>query len=260
MISIGNLTSYTPPVAIAPMAPDFKFCHAAYGLGLRRQDGIYAGGILPVGDLPVLYSATSAEEGGQAQSNVFPFSVQFGSTKISVEVAGPIDYDKFTISLVPNRLRGMAAYLANTCVGTRGMGGFATMGFQGLLNFVTDPLNSLDVPEYPISAAFITLSMTSLAEAHSYPGDHDPVIARVLAQAETNVLETVPQQYHLEIADRVVRYTVQSQRMSRLGRLAWWNDEYNDANSSSILNLPAQSMNESASDSSTSRRKRKARR
>ena len=259
MFSFGNLTSYVPPVPMAPIRSDFVFCHSDYGAGLRRQDGIYAGGILPQGTMPVNYFNTQDEEGGRYWDYELPFDVSFGGVSITVAVAGPVNIHE--ISLVPNRVRGMAAFLANTCVGERGVGGFITHKIQGLVDFVTNPTSDLDAPSYPESAAFITLSMSSANHAHSFPGDYDPIMATFLQRAESLALErvTTPLQ-QAEIADRSIRYTVQAHRMKRLGTVSWWSD-FQDRNMPVLGNQlsTAQRSNGTTRNTATSRRQRRLR-
>ena len=235
MLNIGNLTSYVPPMPIMPVAPNFAFCHSAYGSELDRQQGLYAGGILPYGTLPVEYLVVHSEIHEHSLYEL-PFAISFGGIAVTVDIAGPVLLDKMT--LVPNHIRGMVAYLANYCVGRRRMGGFVTRRIQGLVDYVTDPLVDIDIPEYPASTAFLTVTMSSPQHAHSFPGDYDPVMARVLCQAESKALHTVSPQFHLEIADRAVRYSVQAACMSRLGNVAWWENTALGRNRTNHLSKP----------------------
>ncbi|KAL6715431.1 hypothetical protein ACLMJK_006392 [Lecanora helva] len=256
MLSITNLTSYTPPIPLAPNPPDFSFCHPAYGTHLRRQDGLYAGGILPQGALPVDYIYTDDDEGGQVQLNELPYNVEYGGIVISVEIAGPVDID--TISIVPNRIRGMAGHIANTCVGQRGMGGFITHKIQGLVDFVTDPMTNLDDPEYPDSSAFITLTMSSPPGALSFPGDYDPVMARFLSQVENNALSRMADHgMQAEILNRMIRYGVQETRMSRLGSVSWWGASIANGNIGSHPGTIQRANGTTASSTTTARRRRR---
>ena len=53
------------------------------------------------------------------------------------------------------------------------------------------------------------------------PGDRDSTIARTLQQAETKALNMASPPLHAEMADRIVRYAAQAQRMRRGGSIAW---------------------------------------
>jgi len=260
MLNSGNLTSYVQPIPIAPVLPDYALCHRAYGAHLNRQQALYAGGILPQGGMPVEYSVTQDDEGGHIALYELPFAVSFDGVAVGVDVAGPIDID--AITLVPNELRGMAAYLANSCVGARGTGGFVTKNIQGLVDYVTCPEADLDAPAYPDSTAFITVTVSSPQQAHFFPGDYDPAMAHFLRQVEANALNTVAASQHFIIADRLIRYTVQATRMTRLGKVAWWDDGRLHGNRTDISNLlsddqPASSRVLNAVKSHRTRRKRR---
>ena len=257
MFNLSNLTAYVEPTSIPPVVPDFSFCHSAYGNLRQRKDAIMAAGILPPGTIPMTVSVTRVPDRGRAQSYTLPFHVSYAGVAISVEVSGPAFIDEIT--LVPNSIRGMAAYLANTCVGTRGTGGFVTSSIQGLVDFVTDPTADVELPNYPASSAFITLAMSSPDYVHSLPGDFDPVMAKFLQQAEFNALGTLPPTKHAEIAIRALNYGVQAQRMRRLGDVAWWDERSNSGDQAGILRQPLDSSlnNGTSANTMTSRRKRK---
>ena len=237
MLNYSGLASYVEPIPIAPLFPDFALCSPAYGAGLRRQDGLYAGGILPQGTRLLDYSVIEDQEGGRAWAYELPFDVAFGGVWITVEVASPVSID--SIPLVPNDIRGMAAYLANSCVGARGSGGFVTHRVQGLVDYVTDPMADIDAPEYPASTAFITLTMSSPQHAHSFPGDYDPHMAEILQEAEHRAMEVEAEPLRLELADRAIRFRAQGQRMSRLGTVPWWDTTLIKGNKTGILNRPS---------------------
>lgn len=217
---MANLTAYVPPVPVPPIAPDFAYCNTGYGVGLSGSVAMYAGGILPQGALPHLYTVNDPAE----LSGFFhlPYETSFSGVAVSVEVASPVDIDQ--ISLVPNDIRGMAGWLARYCIGTRGTGGFMTRGIQDLVKYVTDPTSNLDAPQYPDDTAFITVTLSTPAHAHSFPGDYDPQMAIFLRQAEIAALNRVEPSAHEEIADRIFRYAKQAGLMRRVGHVAWWAD------------------------------------
>ena len=180
------------------------------------------------------YSVTQDEEGGSAQSYTLPFDVSFGGVVVTVELSAPVGTD--SITLVPNGIRGMAAYLANSCARRWGTGGFVTTRTQGLIDYVTNPFSNLDAPEYPDSAAFVTVTMSSQAGANSFPGDYDPAMAVFLRQNLADVLSRTQPSLRGEIEDRIVRYTVQGARMHRLGQIAWWDEEQLGGNTTQASN------------------------
>lgn len=260
MLTIGNLTSYVPPAPLAPTPPDFAFCHHAYGAHLMRSEGMYAGGILPQGETHIHYWVTREEQGGSFQSNTLPFDVSFGNVAVKVEIAGPVDIDK--VFLVPNHIRGMAGYLANHCLGAGGVGGFVTASIQGLVDYIGDPGADLDAPVYPDNTAFLTVTMSSLARIHTLPGDHDPYMAQFLQQVATNAMRTRGSPHAGIFAERILRYAVQTQRMSRLGTIAWWEDMPLRGNQTERLRRPSNGppANGTATQVSTSRRRKRSRR
>jgi len=217
--TMANLTSYVPPAPIAPIAPDFAFCHPSYGVGMTSSIAMHAGGILPQGASPKLYTINDPEEPSGFYD--LPYYTSFSGVAISVEIAGPVDIGE--VQLIPNEIRGMAGYLANRCIGSRGTGGFITKGIQGLVDYVTNPVTDLDAAEYPDNTAVVTVMM-STPRAATFTGDYDPQMAIFLQQIEIAALGRVEPRFHAEIADRIIRYGVQAQRMRRLGHTAWWAD------------------------------------
>jgi hypothetical protein len=219
--TLSNVTSYVPPVPIEPSLPNFAFCHAAYGAGLKREDGLHTGGILPHGTNAVTYTVTQKLEDRGSLYNL-PVEVSYAGVKLAVQVAGPVKIK--SIVLRPNDVRGMAAYLATFCAGRLGMGGFVTKRIQGLVDYVTDPFADLGAPEYPDSTAFITVTMSS-PDIRTSAGDYDPAMALFLQRTEEEASRRIPLSLpfpRLEIAHRTISYGIQARRMRRLGTLAWW--------------------------------------
>ena len=185
-------------------------------------------GLLPQGTLPVTYLVQEQDlDGLTANASALesgyrlPFLESFGGVSISVDVSGPVNIDR--ISVVPNDIRGMAAYVANQCIGRGRLGGFITKRIQGLVEFVTDPTSDIDVPIYPDYTAFLTLTVSSHQSAFAFPGDYDPEMALFLQKAETHALSRVQPPYHTVIADRIVDFAIARSRMRRLGTdVTWW--------------------------------------
>ena len=222
MLAIGNLTSYVPPLPLAPIRPNFAFCHPAYGVNLNRQDGLYLSGILPLGTRSVQYHVSHDEDGGSARSCTLPFDISFAGIAIKVEIAGPVNIDE--IELIPNGIRGMAGHLANHCLGRRGVGGFVTAKIQGLVDYISNPDTNLDAAEYPDDTAFVTLTMASSPRVHWFPGDNDPFMAEFLQNVAQNAMRMHGPLESMVFADRVIKYGEQAQHMSRLGTVSWWDN------------------------------------
>ncbi|MCJ1452444.1 hypothetical protein MMC28_002787 [Mycoblastus sanguinarius] len=252
-LDLTNMTAFNPPVPIVPTPPNFVLCNSEYGYPLNKRDGIYAAGSLPVGTLPEQYFLDNP-----SAQYTLPFHATYGGVVISVEVGGPSDVQ--SISLVPNDIRGMAAYLANRCSGARYMGGFVTKGLGPLINYVTNPKMNLDTAPYPPSTAFITVTLSDHAHSFVSPGDYDPMMATVLQRAEIDVIEHVSPAFHSTIADRVIRFAVQATRMQRLGEIPWWdfvlvgNASRTEALNGPALNITAHDL---ADGLATSRRRKR---
>ena len=228
MTNIVNLNSYTPPVPIPPVLPNFVFCDGAYGTSLSHSEASKAGGLLPQGTLPVTYSIKEPQiDVLAANASVLdleyrlPFLTMFGGVSLSIDLSGPVNMDK--INVVPNDIRGMAAYVANQCVGRGRVGGFITKRIQGLVDFVTDPTSDIDESIYPDSTAFLTLTVSNHENSYAFPGDYDPQLAFFLQKAEADALSRVGPPYHSVIADRIVKFARARSRMRRLGTdVPWW--------------------------------------
>ncbi|CAD6593131.1 MAG: hypothetical protein ASARMPRED_007079 [Alectoria sarmentosa] len=264
MTNLINLNSYVAPVPIPPVAPNFVFCNGAYGRGLQRDDAFKAGGLLPQGTIPVTYSVEDPDMDGLA-ANVsaleveyrLPFLESFGGVSISIDVSGPININN--INVVPNDIRGMVAYVADQCLGVqRGIGGFVTKRIQGLVDYVTDPTSDIDAPIYPDSTAFLTVMVSDYQNAHSFPGDYDPVLALFLRQADMDVLSRFQQPYCREIAHRVLKFAVAASRMSRLGTdVPWWRGWVVSGNRTGTASV--QLANMTTEEAATARRRKRVR-
>ena len=263
---LANLTSSNPPRPIPPVPPNFTFCHNGYGTGLSATQALFAASRLPTGATPVQYTIDpGSPPPGREGFFQLPLEVTHGGVSVSVEVSSPVNLD--SIMLRPDDIRGMAGFLASSCVGTRHIGGWITRGIQDVIDFVTDPSVDLDTDLYPPDTAFITVTMSPPGLAYSAPGDYDPFMAVFLQQqisdalAHSNPMDMHPME-HMELADRLIRFGVQAQKMHRLGHVAWW-----DLPSALLLNasetspalVEGQGNNSTATKIATSRRKKRHR-
>lgn len=213
-----------------------------------RHEALRAAGLLPQGTLPVTYSVEEPEADGLTV-NVsaleleyrLPFLESFGDVSIAVDVSGPVDIDR--INVVPNDIRGMAAYVAHQCLGRGGMGGFVTKRIQGLVDFVTDPTSDINSLIYPDSTAFLTLTVSNHQTAHAFPGDFDPQLAYFLQRIEVDALSRVRAPYHHVIADRVVDFATARSRMRRLGtEVTWWGGWLAQGNRTAVADVQLANM------------------
>lgn len=265
MTSLVNVNSYSSLVPITPVAPDFLFCNGAYGTHLKKDEALEAASLLPEDTEPVTYFIDGSDLGPLA-SNVsspelerhehqLPFTQSFGDISITVDICGPVEIDKFTV--VPNDLRGMAAYVASQCLGTAGWGGFVTKEIQGLLDFVTDPTSDIGSLRYPDPTAFLTVMVGNHHSVHAFPGDYDPEMASVLRKAEINALPQIQSLDDMaEIANRVQRFALAEANMRRLGTdVPWWSGWFTQENGTSVANVRLANMN--AQGVATARRRRR---
>ena len=211
--------------------------------------------------MPVTYSIEEPELLGHA-SNIsapeaehqLPFLDSFGNVWISIDVSGPVDINR--LDLVPNDIRGMAAYIAYQCVGRRGVGGFVTKRIQGLVDFVTDPASDIDDTIYPDSAAFLTLTVSTHQYSHAFPGDYDPQLAYFLQEAEIDALSRVEPRYRTEITNRAAKFADARLNMCRLGtEVPWWFGWLGQQNRTAVSNV--QTANTTTGGIATSRRRKR---
>lgn len=128
-----------------------------------------------------------------------------------------------------------------------------TKGIQGLVNYVTDPTSDLDAHPYPSSTAFITVLVGKIDTAFSSPGDYDPNLAYFLQHTEMVAMDRVEAQYLDIIGERMLWYTAQAARMTRLGHVAWWDTLEVGSNETQAASL--QATKAAIHDVSTSRRR-----
>ena len=249
MANLTNLTSYNPPMPIPPIAPNFAVCDIAYGFGLLPGDAMFVADTLPCGTLPVPYTVN--QDLSSPDYYDLPYETHIGDVAITINVAGAADID--SILLVPDQIRGMAAYILQHCLEQRRDGGFITKGIQGLVDYVTDPNSDLDAHPYPSSTAFITVLVGKADTAFSCPGDYDPELAYFLQHTEMLAMDNVEHQYLDVIGERMLLYTAQALRMTRLGNVAWWETLEVGSNGTEAASL--QTTNAAMHDVSTSRRR-----
>lgn len=173
---------------------------------------------LPHGTLPVPYTVN--QDLSSPGFYDLPCETHTGDVAITINVAGVTDIN--STFLVPDQIRGMAAYVAQHCLEQRGGGGFTTKDIQGLVDYVTNPTSDVDAHPYPSSTAFITVLVGNTNTAFTCPGDYDPRLAYFLQHTELVAMDQVEPQYLDVIEERMLLYTAQAERMTILGDVAWW--------------------------------------
>lgn len=115
-----------------------------------------------------------------------PFSITHGDVVITVDVTGPFDRASIPPQyMAPDEIRDMADYISTACVykylsGEASYGGFVTKGIGRLKTQVLDINAEIDKYPYPVSTAFIVLSITQRIVGNPQPGATDPVIPTLM--------------------------------------------------------------------------------
>ena len=263
MIGLLN-PSLSVPIPIPPVAPDFVYCDGAYGARLFPDDAYDAADLLPRGTVPVPYSVEEPESDDLA-ANFSALGVGYelpsltfkGGVSLSIDVSGPVGIHE--IGIIPNDLRGMAAWVAHKCVVQHGgIGGFVTKRLQGLVDFVTDPTKDIDDPDYPDSAAFLTLMLSNHEQSAAFPGDYDPQLAKVLRQAEIDAWAEAGPRQRPVLQERIQKFTRSEMNMRRLGTVVpWWHGwDMLQGNRTVVTNV--QRVNTTTESVATARRRRRS--
>lgn len=209
-------------VPIAPAFPNFITCDSYYGLGLSYEAAQLALNRLDPGRDVVQYLIND-----DTAEHHLPFEVKAGNVAIKIDYAGPfLDRKDLPIPIIPGYLRGLAAYVAENCVNVAGSGGFATVGIEILMAYVTDLRINIKHLPYPTDTIFATVTIGSSMRYLPPPGSYDPSTARALQRAEGLAVkpDTPPEQ----VANYIARAAVWARRalVMRMGLNAWWEFEF----------------------------------
>ena len=89
------------------------------------------------------------------------------------------------LQLQPNDIRRTAAAVIQNCVASRsGIGGFATLGFNALVDYLLPPNPGSLTSTLPSLTTFITVAVTSPQMKLTHPGNTDSAIPAALADLE----------------------------------------------------------------------------
>ena len=125
-----------------------------------------------------------------------PFSITHGDVVITVDVTGPFDRASIPPQyMTPDDIRDMADYISTACIytylsGLASYGGFVTKGIGRLKAQVLDINAEIETYPYPVSTAFIVLSITQRIIGNPQPGATDPFIPSLMQTWENG--EVVP--------------------------------------------------------------------
>ena len=163
------------PPPVAPTPPDFNFCSPFYGTPLYLHDCVEAASRLPVvdrfinvGGLPIVESPGP------------------DSCRVTVDWAAPDTYRAGSggeIEVEPDALRQTASRIISRCVSRKSWGGFSTLGLQNMINWIandTTPSTRITNADWPVVAAFLTVTIDRPGNAAYHAAYDDPVVARRL--------------------------------------------------------------------------------
>ncbi|KAI4238280.1 MAG: hypothetical protein LQ349_001202 [Xanthoria aureola] len=100
---------------------------------------------------------------------------------IQIELAGPGNPASFRVA--PDRIRKLASKVGSFCVEEGHTGGFVTSTLEPMGNWLTSAAGTFEVP-FPPTTSFLTVSLTPIVPEYLSPGNYDPAIASVFANAE----------------------------------------------------------------------------
>ena len=112
-----------------------------------------------------------------------------------------------TMQVRPDDIRKRAAAVIQTCVaGRSGIGGFATLGFSALSEYLLPPNPATLTNVFPTRAAFVTVTVSGVQEKLSKPGDTDSAIPGALAELELKGYSSAKLDSALQLSYRTGAY------------------------------------------------------
>ena len=152
---------------------------------------------------------------------------QTGECYISVESAGPNIPP--ILWLIPGDVRLAATRVIQQCIGEEHSGGFESLGYDNLLEWIFPPSGDvlLRGAPYPSSTAFVTVTVSGPSGKNTKPGDFDPgitgeILGRFAALKSYSRPESVTML--LSQAGSLV-WLARTKRMQLGGRIPWWAPE-----------------------------------
>ena len=205
-------------------APDFLLCNPFYGTGLRTFQCYEAADSLATGSYNIMYGTAGSH---MPRQYVLPISLNYGEYPrveafpstgnrlsllrtlgncwISVEPSGPSV--PAMMQLLPDDIRKRAAATIQTCVaGRSGIGGFATLGFNALSEYLLPPNPATLTSVFPTRATFITVTVSGTEKKLTKPGDTDSAIPAALAELELKGYNSAEENSALQLSYRTGAY------------------------------------------------------
>ncbi|CAO1600159.1 hypothetical protein XANCAGTX0491_003862 [Xanthoria calcicola] len=190
-MAINQLNVPTQPpglfnaTADLPLSDGRTFCAPFYGHFADSNDCKNAILKLPAGPTPIPYI-----NDGRFGPGHLPEVHRSGNCMIQIELAGPGNPASFRVA--PDRIRKLASKVGSFCVEEGHTGGFITSTLEPMGEWLTSAAGTFDAPFrhpcHPNSTApttsFLTVSLTPIVPEYLSPGNYDPAIASVFANAE----------------------------------------------------------------------------
>ncbi|MCJ1232628.1 hypothetical protein MMC14_000581 [Varicellaria rhodocarpa] len=198
-----------PPPA-PPTPPNYHICHPFYGRGLVRSECSQAAVKIPSGSAPVSITY-------QNDPLNFPIEEVHGNCMVTVDWAYAASFSSQPISIIPDDLRRMASWVISTCVEQSGVGGYATLGLQNMIDWVSNetvPDAVIGDGRWPATATYFTVTVGEVDPFVFEPGFCDPAVAEALGDA-------VREKGNIERGDTLSK---QAEALSRsVGtQVEWW--------------------------------------
>ena len=203
-----------------PIPPNFHICNEHYGTGLKFGDCTTAGQNLGQSSNLIYY-----HEGDLPGPPYLIWSYTFGGCTIRVEKVGPNVQGH--IEIRPSDVRGAAGWVIKQCVTASALGGFATVSFENMVNYVTDPFTHFG-ERFPPSSSFFTVTVSGpLNEVNEYrPGEQDPAVPEALSDALRGVASSMRpgNPYATRYLDGSILFMAEAYALDRSSGGSWWKD------------------------------------
>ena len=179
----------SPLGLVIPLRPDSYQCSGSYGSQLDTLDCIEAASRFPTGATAQLYSIDNTRLAGYQPYNI-PSQVMRGDCLVKLDIIGD-EETRGRVSIVPDVVRGLAAFVIAQCVTGAGVGGYATDGLANMIQYILSPQEypyaaamappfPANLSPFPQTALFFTVTVSDHTNLHRYPPGYDPAIPIML--------------------------------------------------------------------------------